>query len=248
MIPKALDMETRNRSAIDMPILVIALSCEMLALLGILLFRFFNFPLGQDQAINLLEAQRYLAGAELYGPHLAEPSPPLIIWFSTLPHLLGRLMHGSPSFLFRLVVTTLIFLSVTWCVRILRRSDTITNLASVGLLACAILAIEFIAIGRFDFGQREHLIIILIFPYVLAVASRAIYCLSSAERCILGVAAGVAVCFKPQYALIPIALELLLAFSARSLRRILTPEVLSLLLSSTLVVGFCYVFARLYFT
>ena len=96
MISKVLDMETRNRSAISVPILVIALSCEMLALLGILLIRFFNFPLGQDQAINLLEAQRFLAGAQLYGPHLAEVSPPLIIWFSALPVLLSHWMHGFP--------------------------------------------------------------------------------------------------------------------------------------------------------
>ena len=42
-----------------------------------------------------------------------------------------------------------------------------TNPFSIGLLACAILAIEF-CIGPYNFCQRENLLVILLLPYVLA--------------------------------------------------------------------------------
>ena len=95
-------------------------------------------------------------------------------------------------------------------------------------------------IGPFDFGQREHLLIILILPYVLATATGAVDRLSVAERCALGVAAGMAIWFKPQDTLILVGLELALSVRTRSLRRVIAPEFLAMVSASSFVLALAY--------
>jgi hypothetical protein len=210
------------------------LICGALVIFGCVLTPYFTARPGHDQSSYLFEAQRLLAGAELYGPHLSETNPPMIVWFSILPVLLGRWMHGSPTFFFRLIVMALVFCSTAWCISMLRRGTVMTNLASLGLLAFALLASEFY-IGPYNFGQREHLLIILLLPYILATVTGAVSRLSFAERSGLGVAAGIAIWFKPQDVLILAGLELFLSFRARNLRRVRTPEFLALILTSLAV-------------
>jgi hypothetical protein len=206
---------------------------------------YFLAPAGHDQNSYLFEAQRLLSGAELYGPHLSETNPPIIIWFSTIPVLLARWVHGSPVFFLRLLVAAMVLASVGWCVRILRRSATPLNPLALGLFAIAILAIE-LSIGPYDFAQREHLLIILLLPYILATATGAVTRISFAERCALGFAAGIAIWFKPQDALVLIALELFLALRLRTLRRALAPEFLALVLTSTLILLLVTIITPLY--
>jgi hypothetical protein len=238
-------MKIQEQSMFRRYFLVFFLACEALVILGCSLTPYFTTHHGHDQSSYLFEAQRLISGAELYGPHVAETNPPMIIWFSALAVLVARWMHVSSTVLFRILVIALIVGSVAWCVRILRRNTAITNPVSLGFLGCAVLAIEF-CIGPYNSGQREHLFLILLLPYVLAAATRAVYRLSLAERCSLGIAAGIAIWFKPQDALVLIGLELFLLFRARSLRRLVTPEFLSLVLSAAFVLLLVYVTAPLY--
>ncbi len=232
-------MRTQNSPAGRTSFLATFLICSAIALFLWRLVRFFIYPIAPDQISYLVEAQRVLSGVKPYGPHLAEVSPPLIIWFSTLPVLLGRWMHGSPVFFLRLLVTAMIFGSIAWCVRIMLRSTALAGPVAAGLLGCAVLWIEFM-IGPFDFGQREHLLIILILPYVLATATGAVDRLSVAERCALGVAAGMAIWFKPQDTLILVGLELALSVRTRSLRRVIAPEFLAMVSASSFVLALAY--------
>ena len=232
------DSATEIRRKAGVPtFLKLFFACAALVIFSCILTPYFTARPGHDQSSYLFEATRLLSGIAPYGPHLTEVSPPSIIWFSVLPVLLGRWMHASPMFFLRLIVIALIFGSVAWCVRILRRSAAMNNPYSIGLLACALVGIEF-CIGPYNFGQRENLLIILLLPYVLATATGAVYGLSLAERCGLGMAAGIAIWFKPQDTLILVGLELFLAFRSRSLRRTLTPEFLALVLTSSIVLMF----------
>ena len=230
-------------SRVSFPTLFVMFS--LLLIFGCFLTPYFAGRAGHDQSSYLFEAQRFLFGFELYGPHLSETNPPIIVWFSAIPVLFARWTQGSPTFFLRLVVVALIFVSVAWSARILRHSGTMGSLPSSGLVVCAVLAIEF-AIGPYNFGQREHLLVIFLLPYLLAVATGAIYHLSLVERCALGVAAGIAIWFKPHDALILVGLELFLSLRARDLRRALTPEFLSLVLTSSLVLLLIFVITPLY--
>jgi hypothetical protein len=108
-----------------------------------------------------------------------------------------------------------------------------------------VLAIEY-GIFPYDFAQREHLLIILIVPYLLATATGAVSRLSTAERCALGVAAALAIWFKPQDTLVLVTLELFLAIRGRTLRRIYAPEFLGLILTSSIVLLMVRIFTPLY--
>jgi hypothetical protein len=237
-------MTPPKTSTVPQSFSVLLLAFVLLAT-GACLVPYFLAPPGHDQNSYLFEAQRLLSGAELYGPHLSETNPPIIIWFSTIPVLLARWLHGSPVFFLRLFVATMVLGSVGWCVRILRRSAAPLNPLSLGLLAIATLAIE-LSIGPCDFAQREHLLIILLLPYILATATGAVDRISFTERCALGIAAGIAIWFKPQDALILVALELFLALRLRSLRRTLTPEFLALVFTSALILLLVSVLTPLY--
>jgi hypothetical protein len=234
-----------QKTAVRTSFLSLLLMCCMLVLTGFVLTPYFTARPGHDQSSYLFEAQQFLSGASLYGPHLAESNPPMIIWFSIIPVWLGHWMHGSPMLFLRLFVIVLILGSTAWCYRILHRTTALAGSASLGLLTLFILTTEF-CIGPYNFGQREHLLIILLFPYILASATGAVFRFSIIERCALGAVAGIALWFKPHDVIIVIALEFVLFFRARSFRKIFTPEFLSLMLSSILVLLFVLVFAPLY--
>jgi hypothetical protein len=210
--------------------------------------RQFFTELGHDQVSYLFEADRFLGGAEPYGPHLSETNPPLIIWFSAIPVLLGRLLHVTPPAALRFTVLAMLLAVMAWIVSILRRSSNpvFANPITRTLFACAFLFAGF-AVGGYDFGQREHLLIILITPYLFAVGSEAVSSLSRGERCALGIAAGLSVWFKPHDVLILVALELLVAVRTRSLRRLLAPEFLAFLATAVAVLLLVFVATPLYF-
>ena len=237
-------IEARRKNTVPTTLLVAFLVSGALVIFGCVLTPYFTARPGHDQSSYLFEAQRVLSGIEPYGPHLTEVSPPLIIWFSTLPVLLARLTHGTPVFFLRLLMALMIVGSVAWCLRILRRG-TLTNRFSIGLLISAIVAIEF-CIGPYNFGQREHILLVLLLPYILAVATGAVYRLSIIERGALGAAAGVAIWLKPQYTLVLVGLEVFIALRTRGVRRLLAPEFLALVLTSSLLLIVVLLAAPLY--
>jgi hypothetical protein len=238
-------MKTNKTHSISTSLLGIVLGCGILLVFAAFLSRYFIIRPGHDQSSYLFEAQRLLAGFELYGPHLSETNTPMIVWFSVLPVTFASWVHGSPVFFLRLLVIAMVFGSVAWCVRILRRGTAITNPVAIGLLGCSILAIEF-SIGPYEFAQRENLLVILLFPYILAAATGVVNRLSFAERCALGIAAGIAIWFKPQDTIVLVALEVFLAFRLRSLRRALSPEFVALVLTSSVVLVLVRVLTPLY--
>lgn len=233
--------------ATTLQILGLALLCMTLSLVVILLTRQVRTELGHDQVSYIFEASRFLAGAQPYGTQLSETNPPVIIWFSVPPLLLSHLLHVTPQTAFRIIVFVLLVICVAWSTSILRRSrnPVFANYISLYLFGVAMLVAGF-AIGRFDFGQREHLLVLLLIPYVLAIASGAISRIPIAERCAIGIAAGIAIWFKPHDVLVPVVLELFFAFRARSLRRIRTPEFFALVATCGLIFSLVFVTTPLY--
>jgi hypothetical protein len=238
-------MKTDKTHSISTSLLGIVLGCGALLIFAAFLSRYFIVRPGHDQSSYLFEAQRLLGGFELYGPHLSETNTPMIVWFSVLPVTFASWVHGSPVFFLRLLMIAMVFGSVAWCVRILRCGTAITNPVAIGLLGCSILAIEF-SIGPYEFAQRENLLVILLFPYILAAATGVVNRLSFGERCALGIAAGIAIWFKPQYTIVLVGLEMFLAFRLRSLRRALSPEFVALVLTSSVVLLLVRVITPLY--
>jgi hypothetical protein len=200
-----------------------------------------------DQGWYLYAAQRVLSGAQISGSQLVETNPPLILWFSTIPVLLGHLVHSDPFLMLKLMVFAMIGASTAWSTRILRSADVVDSLAILYAGAASILGAEIFLKG-WVFAEREHFLVILILPYIFSAICGATSNLHFVERCLLGIAAGVAVCFKPQHAVILIAFELFLAIWNRSLRRLVGPDLFSAALAVLVYVIVARLAAPLYFT
>lgn len=185
-------------------------------------------PSGHDQSWYLIVARRVLDGAQLYGPYVSDTNPPLVVWFSELPALMSRVLPLSGTLCLRLLAFVLLLGSTVWSLRML---PEVSVLQRGFAKACVAFAILYVGLRIFpgDFGQREHLFVILALPYLFALGMGAAEELSLIERCALGVAAGVAVCFKPHQALALGAAELVFALDRRTLRRLVSPEVLSMI-------------------
>lgn len=224
---------TDGRSYLARAPFFLAISCA-LVLPAFWIARYFLRPLGHDPSVLLFEAQRFLSGDEIYGPHIRELNPPVIIWLSSVPVLLSRLVPIPVVFLFYFLVVLMVCTSAAWCVCLLARSGKVTNGMALALYGFAILLIE-LFFSHGDFGQREHLLVILVFPYLLAIATSVASRLSPAERCALGVAAGIAIWLKPQQILVVIVLELANAFRTRSLRHALSFEFISMVFTASVL-------------
>ncbi|HEY2038344.1 MAG TPA: hypothetical protein VGG95_01685 [Edaphobacter sp.] len=185
---------------------------------------------GHDQAWYLIVADRVLQGAKLYGPYASDTNPPMVVWFSMLPVLLSRVLPLSPTICLRLVVLLLWIGSAVWCVRVLRSEENMEPPLLRALIGLGILFVG-LRMDPLEFGQREHLFVMLVLPYLFAVSTEVVERLSLMERCALGIAAGLAVCFKPQQVLALIAAELVLIVVRRSVRRLVSPEVIALAVS-----------------
>ena len=242
-----IENDLRQAPATRVSVLGIALICLTLAIVASIFARHVKTELGHDQVSYLFEAQRFLSGAEPYGPQLSETNPPLIIWFSAIPVQLAHWLHATPQTVFRALVFLMLMGCTAWSVALLRRSPNAAFANPLGLyLFGAAILLTGLVPGRYDFGQREHLLVLLIVPYVLAVASGAASRIPLAERCALGIAAGIAIWFKPHYVLILIALELFLAPRARFLRRLREPEFLAVVLTSVAIFALVLITTPLY--
>lgn len=194
-----------------------------------LLYEFLLSTVEGDQAFYLYAAKRMLSGVQLDGPRLIETNPPLILWFSEIPVGIAGLLHASPVLMLRVVVLSILAASILWCMRIFRRTDLSAKLGRGMVSVAAISAVGFVelTIRPAEFGQREHLLVALLMPYVLAAASGESEAISRMERMAIGLSAGLAVCFKPHHVVTLFCLELFLLIYNRSARRLISPELIA---------------------
>ncbi len=243
MPPSPLQARTPRTTLAALILLAAAIAC----LLDLALHRMLFAELSQDQAWLLYAAGRLLHGTQLYGPRLVETNPPLIIWLSTLPAVLATHLHLQPLLVLQWLVSSLIVLSSLWSLRILRRADILRNHLTT-LATFAFLLVAQTWMDPVDFGQREHLLVLLLLPYLLASLFSSTNTLSLAERLALGIAASVGICIKPQQVLILLGTELFLALWYRQLRRLWCPELLALILTGLAYIAAVRLFTPLYFT
>ncbi len=184
-----------------------------------------------DQSWLLYAAERVAAGVQLDGPRLVETNPPLAVWFSLIPVALAHLFRTTSAFMLNLYTGVLMLGSALWSGRLLHRAGFLKGPLQLFLGVSATLLAESLITGA-EIGQREQFLVILLVPYLLSAASGATTRLPVIERCALGIVAGIGVCLKPQEILALFCFEIVLAFGIRSLRRLYSPDFLSLFLTA----------------
>jgi hypothetical protein len=161
----------------------------------------------QDQSWLLYAAQQMLDGVPLYGARLTETNPPLIIWLSAFPAGVARVLGANAPTVFYPMVAAAIAASVLWCFRLLGGTAKVLARGQRLLFAmCVLVAEVFLHLG--DFGQREHLLFIMVMPYLVAFGIPRRRALGTFQVVALSVVAAAGICIKPQQVI------LLLGFQA----------------------------------
>jgi hypothetical protein len=197
-----------------------------------------------DQSFYTYVAPHLLDGYRLYSPDIQDTNPPLIAWINVVPALLARATGATPHASFVAFVAALAAGVIAWSLRLIpsdRRTPRRTWLAIVLVYATVILPSvawklrEVAALGmglRYDFGQREHFLALLVLPYLFASARRlAREPLPTFEAVAIGAVAALSFCLKPQYLTVVGAVEAVMVAYSRSLRPLLRPELVALILT-----------------
>jgi hypothetical protein len=209
---------------------------------------------GHDQMWLLYAARLVLHGAPLYGPRVFETNPPLVIWLSTIPAALSSLTHIPDTALGKFFVLALEFSIAALCLRLLRIVRPSLSRTALYMLAFVYVTVFAVMPAR-DFGQRDHLLILFILPYVVAAAVRAqAKPIAPPLAWLIGVLALAGVVLKPHQILIPVALEATLLLRKRTSESqlprlsLLRPEIYAMILSGCLFLLAIRLFAPFYFS
>ena len=168
--------------------------------------------LGHDQLWHLLAAARTLAspafrGTDPYGPLYFESNPPLALWLAALSDSAAHHLHLPLALTFKALTLLLAALSATVSAALLLRLRPTLTPANLWFLVFAFLALFGAAPAR-DFGQRDHLLALLLLPYLVAAALHAVgNPVSQPWQTTFTLAAALGLALKPHQALIAVAVE-----------------------------------------
>ncbi len=162
-------------------------------------------PINVDASWFFYVARGVLQGGTLYRDYI-EPNAPLAS-LSLLPAvLLARALAITPDMAVEVVVLAYAAVSLALCVMVLQRM----RLGRKTMLqTIVILGFAFVFLPKAFFGQREHILAMLLTPYVLGSAAVCAGCrLPRGLGCGIGMVAAVAVGLKPPFVLVPAILEM----------------------------------------
>jgi hypothetical protein len=159
-----------------------------------------------DVSWLLYTAGRLLDGAELYRD-VVEVNPPLIVWLNLLPVSLARALGLSDVVVYRVLIVAGALGSLALCRALVRPLPEFQDPLArrVGLLLAGFVLLPLAAA---DFGEREHLLLILALPYVMLAAARLQrQPVRPALAVLAGLMTGFAIALKPYFLLLPLAVE-----------------------------------------
>jgi hypothetical protein len=170
-------------------------------LAGLALYAEFQHLLGGDVAWLLYLSQRVRGGAVLYRD-LLDANPPLIVWAGVPLVAIGERWNIPLAPVYRIAVLLLMLsLSVLWWRLYVRlRPGRSTVLTCVTIAAACLIPLH-------EFGQRDHLVALLLWSAVLVAALRQEgHSLATATEVSVGLLAALACALKPHYVLVPLGL------------------------------------------
>jgi hypothetical protein len=166
-------------------------------------------PLLSDVSYFIAATQRILGGEVPYKDFL-ENNPPLAFWVTMPPLWLAKVFNlraETVFVLYTMSIAVLIFYNV-W------------QLTKDAILIFALVAVFSFGVA-FGFGQREYFASLFFLPYICAVQSP-----KTKLAVLVGIFLGLAICFKPYFALIPACVELYLLLTTGRFEQLWRKEIL----------------------
>lgn len=197
------------------------------------------FPshLNHDVSWIVYSAREMLNGKQ-FGLDVIDVNPPLAWWLTMPPVFIAKTLSASPILIFRFYVLVLVGISVF----LLQRTNK--QLAYWQLAAVAMIMI---VMPGYEFGQREHLMVIFVVPYLANIipAEKNAPVLT---RVIIGLLAGIGICLKPYFLLIPICVEIYRIAKTRNPFGIFRFETVTMFIVGLLYVAAVWIFSPAFFT
>ncbi|MEA3498068.1 MAG: hypothetical protein U9R16_03310 [Campylobacterota bacterium] len=200
-------------------------------LLFVIAVYFTFYPLNVDSTWILHSAQRMLSGATLY-IDVVEVNPPLIFIYSIVPILFSEFSYISPthSYILFVIILILISLYLSW---IVLSNYYVSKLNSIRHYLYLIGFILTISISS-NFGQREHLLMIFITPFILMMIYRDKIQLSSLSIILIAAFASFGFNIKPHFFLIFIGAELAYMIHSKNILSIFRKDSIIIICSGVL--------------
>ncbi len=188
----------------------VAIICLVLA--GLVVAEF-QRPLNSDSAWLLHLAGRVARGDRLYHD-LVEINPPLVVWLQVPIVFLSDRLGLDPAAGFRIAVLAWIGFCLTLSDQILRSATSRTRDRLWILLATGLVVVGW---TRAHFGEREHIALVALLPYLYATGAVAQgRLLRPALRVATGSVAALGFTLKPHFLLVWVACLLYTAWKRRS--------------------------------
>ncbi|HEU4523811.1 MAG TPA: hypothetical protein VFR62_02260, partial [Gemmatimonadales bacterium] len=171
-------------------------------------------------------AARILDGGRLY-VDVVEINPPLIVGLNAVTVWVARVLGLSEILVYRVGFTSVLLLLLWLSVRLLR--ELLPADAALHRAVVLVLAFVLFPLAGSDYGEREHLVLALLLPYVLLATARSLgHGVTRGQGLALGAMAGFAFALKPHFLLLAPAVECLLRSTRRVAWRALLPETLAI--------------------
>lgn len=175
-----------------------------------------------DASFFLHASRKFFAGGR-YSTHFFETTPPLALLVHLPAVSFADLLHLPVVGVFKTYVFSLCALSSFLCFRMLRPFGKMLaiDLTLITTAALILLPAE-------SFGQREHLSIVLVFPYIFLMAARLEgLSLSRPLASLVGVLAGIGFGIKPFF-VIPLCMAESYFYFRRRRFEVMRPEILGI--------------------
>jgi len=176
-----------------------------------------NMLINHDVAWYIYAAGRMLNGAELY-KDIIEVNPPLNFFITAIPVYFAKVVHLPATAVYKTFIFIIAILSSLVCgsfsAKILKGSPS-----TLRHLFLFLIAFIFTVLPMRDFGQREHVFLMLCMPYFISTIAFALGEKSSIKTSLLiGIFAVVGFLLKPFYLIIWLILETFLVVDKKNVR------------------------------
>jgi hypothetical protein len=179
-----------------------------------------QMPLHMDCNWILTVAKRMLTGQKLYGIAGVDVNPPLIFHLMQIPVVLSQSWEITYKAGFLLFIYAIASVSLTLAYALLPQYQGREKAIVFGALLYGALVL-----CGYQFGQREHLLLLLALPYLLLAAQRLEgKKINPLKRMVFSVFAALGFCLKPHIFLLPAVLECFIAYRARRFSKIFSVE------------------------
>ncbi|MES2218439.1 MAG: hypothetical protein V4501_08500 [Pseudomonadota bacterium] len=177
----------------------------------------------------LLHATEKLLQGGNYIDDFFIPNTPMILYLYIPPVVLAKLLHSDVLMIFPLYIFSLVAISFLVCYRLITRIFLKEDLLQQYIFA-SVLALVFLIVPIYEFGQRDHLLVIMAMPYLLTMV-----CRLQAEpinrylAIAIGIFAGFGIAIKPQFLILPAVMETYYLYAQRSWTAWIRPEVFAMI-------------------